>query len=284
MRDIFRPSSNSLREPAVKVNTRGHPSTKKKVPPTTQNNPATSVIDHSEFIPYREPYRHSSVSERPNSRIFEHDFIHSNEQARYSFSSIYNTQSLSTQESLRQKQKNYSSPSYVDQFPVILHPYIRDVQDVRADGNCGFRSIAVSLGYQEDKWPNVRYNLIAELDTFLGQYVEILGGYERASTDRHALHFFQNDVEAPFEHWMTMPDMGLLIASTYNVILHVFHRTESVTYLSLRTTPPPPFQHITIAIGHVNNNHYVQVDLTGDYPMPPITPAWTHCRHACAAT
>ncbi|XP_028062044.1 uncharacterized protein LOC114265421 [Camellia sinensis] len=42
--------------------------------------------------------------------------------------------------------------AYVDAFPAGLKPYIKFVKDVAADGNCGFRAIAVSIGHTEDDW------------------------------------------------------------------------------------------------------------------------------------
>ncbi|XP_038721967.1 uncharacterized protein LOC120014118 [Tripterygium wilfordii] len=70
LREIFRPSTTSLREPAVKTNTRGHSSTKKKVATTTRNNPTAYVVDRSDFVQSREPHRHSSSSRLPESKIF----------------------------------------------------------------------------------------------------------------------------------------------------------------------------------------------------------------------
>ena len=81
---------------------------------------------------------------------------------------------------------------------------------------------------------------------------------------------------------MTMPDMGLLIASKFNVILHVLSATQSFMYLPLRSTLPPSYQHVAIAIGYVNHNHYVHVALTDGYSMPSIMPQWVHFRHDCA--
>ncbi|XP_038717226.1 uncharacterized protein LOC120010507 [Tripterygium wilfordii] len=97
LREIFRHATTSLREPAVKTNTRGRPSTKKKVA-TTRNNPTASIVDGTDFVQPqpREPHRHSSSSGHPESKIFEYDVFQSYEPKRHSCSSIYNTQSLST--------------------------------------------------------------------------------------------------------------------------------------------------------------------------------------------
>ena len=158
------------------------------------------------------------------------------------------------------------------------------VQDVKPDGNCGFRAIAVCLGLHEDAWATIRYNLIEELHTFRTQYVAIFDSDDQWTRVYNSLNFFALNRGAPIEHWMTMPNIGLLIASKFNVILHVLSAAQSFTYLPLRSAPPPSYQHVAIAIGYVNNNHYVQVALTDGYPMPPIMPQWVHFRHDCAAT
>ncbi|XP_038708591.1 uncharacterized protein LOC120003648 [Tripterygium wilfordii] len=105
---------------------------------------------------------------------------------------------------------------------------------------------------------------------------------ERAYHIQNSLNFFATDRGASVEDWMTMSDMGLLIALRYNVILHVLSQLQSLTYLPLRSTPPPLYQHVAIAIGHVNNNNYVRVALTEGYPMPPIMYQWKHFRYDCA--
>ncbi|XP_028052880.1 uncharacterized protein LOC114257323 [Camellia sinensis] len=52
--------------------------------------------------------------------------------------------------------------AYVDAFPAGLKPYIKFVKDVAADGNCGFRAIAASIGHTEDDWAQTI------LDTHIG--------------------------------------------------------------------------------------------------------------------
>ncbi|XP_038687444.1 uncharacterized protein LOC119986820 [Tripterygium wilfordii] len=158
------------------------------------------------------------------------------------------------------------------------------VQGVKPDGNYGFRAIAVYLGLHEDAWATIRYNLIEELHIFRTQYVVIFGCDDQWTRVYNSLNFFTLDRGAPIEHWMTMSDMDLLIASKFNVILQVLSAAHSFTYFPLLSTPPPSYRHVAIAIGYVNNNYYVQVALTEGYPMPPIMPQWVHFRHDCATT
>nr|GEX54455.1 hypothetical protein [Tanacetum cinerariifolium] len=54
--------------------------------------------------------------------------------------------------------------AYINQFPRMFHAFIDRVQDIKADGNYGFRATAVRLRLHEDEWPTIRYRLLQELD------------------------------------------------------------------------------------------------------------------------
>ncbi|XP_028077088.1 uncharacterized protein LOC114279098 [Camellia sinensis] len=131
--------------------------------------------------------------------------------------------------------------AYVDAFLSGLKPYIKFVKDVTADGNCGFRAIAASIGYTEDDWLSPGYS-----------------------------------------HWMTMPDMGHLVASCYNLVLYHLSLQQCLTFLPLRTVPVPQLDRREIAIAFVNENHFVQVLLQPGHPVPPIATNWRKYRHPCA--
>ena len=60
--------------------------------------------------------------------------------------------------------------------------------------------------------------------------------------------------------WMTIPDMGYVIANQYNVILVSLSMLQSLSTFPLRTQASSNFcHHRIIAIGHVHGNHFVQV-------------------------
>jgi len=62
------------------------------------------------------------------------------------------------------------------------------------------------------------------------------------------------------DKWMNITDMGYVIASRYNVIVVSFSRQQSMTFFSLKSQPPPDSSvHRVICIGHVYENHFVQV-------------------------
>ena len=59
---------------------------------------------------------------------------------------------------------------------------------------------------------------------------------------------------------MAIPDMGYVIANRYNVILVSLSMLQSLSIFPLRTQAPSKFtHHQIIAIGHVHENHFVQV-------------------------
>ena len=58
---------------------------------------------------------------------------------------------------------------------------------------------------------------------------------------------------------MVMPEIGYLISSHYNVVLLLLSMHQSLTFLPLRTEPIPPAARRNIAIGFVNNNHFIEV-------------------------
>ncbi|GKA56821.1 hypothetical protein Tco_0755893 [Tanacetum coccineum] len=45
----------------------------------------------------------------------------------------------------------------------IFHRYIKDLNNVKGDGNYGFRLVAVGLGRDENMWPLIRQELLQEL-------------------------------------------------------------------------------------------------------------------------
>lgn len=53
--------------------------------------------------------------------------------------------------------------------------------------------------------------------------------------------------------------MGILVVTTYNVILVGIGKQQSFTCLPLCSNPPPPSQKKEMMTRFVNDNHFVQV-------------------------
>ncbi|CAG8731254.1 4376_t:CDS:2 [Dentiscutata heterogama] len=110
------------------------------------------------------------------------------------------------------------------------------------DGNCGYRVLAVCLGKTNDDYETI----IREISWI--------------------------DSPCIFEHWMRMPQMGNVIANTYQRLLYFFSLQINLTFL-------PHYQPLNwnkaLAIAIVNNNHYVTITLKPGAPIPPIINRWS---------
>ncbi|KAL5127189.1 hypothetical protein HKD37_14G039653 [Glycine soja] len=77
--------------------------------------------------------------------------------------------------------------------------------------------------------------------------------------------------EVTMDKWTNITDMGCVIASRYNVNVVSLPRQQNMTFFPLRSQPPPDSSvHRVICIGHVYGNHFVQVFLRDQCPLPPL--------------
>nr|KAJ0207687.1 hypothetical protein LSAT_V11C500269970 [Lactuca sativa] len=145
--------------------------------------------------------------------------------------------------------------SLLEEITSIFYLYITLIQNVFCDGNYGFRSVAVCLGYGEDQWLYIRQQLLDELLSSHDDYARVFVGCDEVVT---SLSFFMKTKSAPTKHWMLMPETSILIAKRFGVI-----------------RGPREFQnHQILTFALVYTNHYVIVQLEGEYPMPPIATLW----------
>ncbi|KAB2609208.1 hypothetical protein D8674_012376 [Pyrus ussuriensis x Pyrus communis] len=170
---------------------------------------------------------------------------------------------MSSKQKRRPKEKVHHARSIkpielTNAFPVALRPYIILVKDVAADGHCDFRAIASLLGYNEDRWVQVRKDLLQELETYSNCYSKLYGSEIRVHELKYALRYFETCEN--IDRWMTMPDMGHIIASCYGVVLIHLLDVQFPTFSPLRTTPIPLAACKEIAI-EFSNHHFVQSSL-----------------------
>ncbi|KAL6183526.1 hypothetical protein ACLB2K_044937 [Fragaria x ananassa] len=158
---------------------------------------------------------------------------------------------------------------FADICPPEMRPYILDVKDVPRDGHCGFRAIASFMGYSEDVgWVKVREDLTNELLLNDFHYAQLFGSDQRVNELHDALACSESICSQ--KHWMTMPDMGHIIASCYNIVLIHLSSAQCFTFFPLRTAPisisiSSP---IEIVVGFVDD-HFMQVYLKNGHPTPP---------------
>lgn len=222
LRELGNPSTTFLIPPLNKAKTKGRPSSKNLK--STRRDPSLfEVIERD-------------VSKREAALCGELDVSEKREK-------------------LTTKTSNHAV-QYLSSFPSYVQPYIRRINDVKADGHCGFRAIAGLLGFGEDNWLKVREELIEELCNYRSYYVKF---YESSKVVAHLLETLScSTIPAPYKNWMDLPDMGHLVATRYNVVLVHISMQQCWTYLPLRSNPPPQSQLKIITIGYVNK-HFVQV-------------------------
>ncbi|KAL5170185.1 putative protein phosphatase 2C 1 [Glycine soja] len=243
LREIAYPDHNSMCPPPSKVNTKGAP---------------------------KKPMKRSQTSTKRDPSYWEYvDAFHS---VQSSNSPVKRSASCS-----QPRQPTRIIPM-LDQFASFFQGFIRDVVDVKADGNCGYRSIGALLGMGEDSWPLVRNELLKELGRWSHEYMNLFGGTERFEQLKLSL-LVDGFSKVSVDKWMDITDMGYVIASRYNVILVSLSQQQSMTFFPLRSQPPPDSSgHRIICVGHVFGNHFVQVYLKDHCPLPPPALLWsTNC-------
>ncbi|XP_050160407.1 uncharacterized protein LOC126633926 [Malus sylvestris] len=127
---------------------------------------------------------------------------------------------------------------YREEFPEAIMTYITGQTDVNPDENCGYKVISMTLGI-DNGWRSYRYAKI-----------------------ERALDYFE-DGFAPEYSWLTMPDMGHIIATCYNVVLMHLSMTQCITFLpySLESSTQSSDTDLReVAIGYlIEDHHFIQV-------------------------
>lgn len=135
-----------------------------------------------------------------------------------------------------------------------IHHFIDDVLDVGPDGNCGYRAVGALLGRGEDSWPLIRHECLEELQEWREDYARMFGGEDYVQNLIQSLYV---DGYATRDKWMTLPAMGYVIASKYNITLVSLSVDMPMTFFPLRS-PFSPSSGL-IVITYVNYCHFVQV-------------------------
>ncbi|XP_071695780.1 uncharacterized protein [Rutidosis leptorrhynchoides] len=278
-----------IQEPVVHTNTRGRPSLKmQKQKALLDHEPARHSSYAQDRFNKSEPTIHSSYAQdrfdRPEPgrhSSYAQDWFDRPEPAKQSsYAQDWFDKPEWNQEPVRDS--SYVHPSIfsdplLNEIPVMFRPYVTNIHNVRGDGNCGFRSVASSLGRHENCWSQIRSELLEEIRMHHATYVNIFGEVE--------LKQIYNIIDLPLNtpatshYWMILPLMGFLIASRYNVVLLFLSNEQDTTCLPLWSSPPVVQPHSVCVIARVHGNHFVKVDLVGDYPVPPTHPQWNYYKN-----
>jgi len=103
-----------------------------------------------------------------------------------------------------------------DQIPIWMHDFIEKVRDVPSDDHCGVLVVAVPRNLTVDDHQLIWYNLYKELiGVENARYRRMINDDRRYKEVSDALSYggIRN---APRDKWMTIPDMGFLMAHKFN--------------------------------------------------------------------
>lgn len=143
----------------------------------------------------------------------------------------------------------------LDQLPTIFQPYVRDIKNVTGDGNCGFRVVAQFLDMGQDAWPEIRKSMIVEMQTRAIKYQDLFGN-DLFSKVMNALEVKPQGLVMK-EKWFTIPQMGAIAATAFQIVLITLGKRGCTTYLPFAGAPPS--QPKMLVLGHIDENHWVQV-------------------------
>src|ERR1044072_3204120 len=150
------------------------------------------------------------------------------------------------------------SPNLIEHVPQFMREYVFDIREVSGDGNCGFRAIAEMMDIGQENWYSVRQFMINELRQNVAQYMKVY------QTDQRYQQVLQGLTVAPNEFvlidkWLSIPDMGHLVASAYKVVFVTISKKGCTTFFPHFGHVPHALEHRFVTLLHVNENHWVQV-------------------------
>ena len=140
---------------------------------------------------------------------------------------------------LEKKKKFTSGPQLHDivvtQVPSFVHKYIANGHNVKSDGNCGYRTVAVQLGKSEEEWRDVRRDCQAEILENQAHYEEIANTGNEGEVVRmlSSVNWFEAK-DAGRDHWMYFPEFGHVLANRYGQPVHFYSPQMMLTFLRQR--------------------------------------------------
>ncbi|CAL8164211.1 unnamed protein product [Prunus armeniaca] len=157
----------------------------------------------------------------------------------------------------RENQSAFDTYMHIEKFPKGIRKYIIHQTEVLPDGNCGYRIRTMAIGFDHNEWRRVRKDLLQQLHDMSYVFKKCIREHKWYNEIERALNYF-GDGFAPFFYWMTMPDMGHIIATCYNVVLILLSMRQCLTFLPF-SVQSSETKLREIAIGFVDDDHYVHI-------------------------
>ena len=143
----------------------------------------------------------------------------------------------------------------------LLTRGVKQVQNTKSDGNCGFRALAVALVGDEERWRCVKLSMLRHLKMRNQLYQDWIG-YDVVNLRRILENMTSPCLE---DHWFLSPDCCQLAADTFNIpVAHydAINSSNDTLYLPSETQPGRRCYPIILCLVH--NNHYVNVECIAD--------------------
>ena len=154
-----------------------------------------------------------------------------------------------------------------------LEPYIEELQDVGADGNCGFRAVATSLGLHQGESGEIRKKLKREINRKRKIYEKLAQQTFFESLDDMLSRLTCRTSPAPWEKWMQMPFLGDLIENSYSRPVFFYSYSQNLTFLTF-FCPPNDNPPICFCFWH-NSAHFVSLRMKpGVFPVGKLVTHW----------
>ncbi|KAL6507568.1 hypothetical protein OROGR_023763 [Orobanche gracilis] len=160
----------------------------------------------------------------------------------------------------------------LDHIPNIFHRYIKSFNNVKGDGNCGFRAVVVGLGRDENICLLILQELLQELRYHEQDYTEIFT-YVGFDYIWNTVNFSGTGI-APIDKWMSMPDTWLVIASFYRRPVAFISIVGSSTCFPLWSDPHESEPTSPIVVACVGGIHFINLSLREGCPIPSIHSQW----------
>ncbi|XP_076946882.1 uncharacterized protein LOC143618649 [Bidens hawaiensis] len=135
-------------------------------------------------------------------------------------------------------------------IPTWAYPFISGISDVNLDGNCGFRAIALGLGMRQINWKEVRAHMRNEMDT-------------NQTWWRHRFNY-----ETTGNYDMVRDSLDYSTSALFQ------QKSSCESYYPMRQSPEPLSQIQVIVILNVKDNHWLSIQLEGNFLVPLPARQW----------
>ncbi|XP_012849458.1 PREDICTED: uncharacterized protein LOC105969256 [Erythranthe guttata] len=174
-------------------------------------------------------------------------------------------------------------PGWLRELHFCLIPEVVTWTDVQGDGNCGYRSVACAVKNNEDDWMEVRldvYNCIRRHELFFNDY---FGGGNSVYRVLASVAYWDN-TPAPLQKWMTITDVGVVVATYYNALVLSASSSGNQTYLPLWAPEGVSQLSYQMAILFLEaGSHFVYLKLNDNCPLPLFNLQWVRYNHSSVA-